>query len=819
MRKYVVCVLGALLLFAGRSRADSTVSDGSPDSFAAALEDAVDAGGGTITVTTPILIASTNGGDQSFDGVSNVVVSGGSTNSIFLVLDAELDLANFSLKNGVGTTNGGAIFVSPDGTLVATNCMFANNSVLGTNGLSSSSDTNTPNGTPPTGKNGGKGTSAQSAFGGAVFNLGDASFLACQFLTNSAIGGDGGDGGDGADGANRGGDGGSGGGGGSASGGAIFNGGSLLLVDSTFSGNLASGGKGGTGGAAGSGFVSGAAATGGIGGNAAGAGLFSLNADASVTIANCTFNNNTAQGGDSADGGFNGSGIGQSGRSGGSAFGVGFDSAGALMMTNSTFFENNANGGTGGNGGSGGARAGNGGNGGNAIGGGLYNAGTVSAVNCTFSKGAAAGGTNGAAGSGISAGRGGKRGSSQGGNIANVAKKKIGSLTLVNSIIGTALFGGSASGTIVDGGFNICADKTIKFKKKGTSKANLNPMIGDLADNGGPTETIPLLSTSPAVDKIDPADAPATDQRGVTRPQIVVAALSDIGAFELNTNTAVILLQPQSTNVIVGSNALFSVTAGGAGPLFFQWFFNGSILTNQTGSSLLITNVQTTNAGNFQVVVSNSFNSVTSRVAVLTVTLITNSAPVITNQPASVTVAAGSTATFTVGVTGTPPLFYQWVFQVNSTVFTNIPNATNVTFSITNAQTTNAGNYAVAVTNAFGFANSTVATLFITNADTNTPPPPTGPPSPGLVDSGAGEGMLQHSALMPLKALQNSGAPAAMNFTFSSEVGATYVIEYKKSLADTDWVPISTNTGTGDWLTNRVLMTNQPSGFYRAVRR
>jgi hypothetical protein len=53
-------------------------------------------------------------------------------------------------------------------------------------------------------------------------------------------------------------------------------------------------------------------------------------------------------------------------------------------------------------------------------------------------------------------------------------------------------------------------------------------MLGDLADNGGPTKTHALLAGSPAIDKGDPFGA-TTDQRGVARPQ---GAASDIGAFE-----------------------------------------------------------------------------------------------------------------------------------------------------------------------------------------------------------------------------------------------------------------------------------------------
>jgi hypothetical protein len=55
-------------------------------------------------------------------------------------------------------------------------------------------------------------------------------------------------------------------------------------------------------------------------------------------------------------------------------------------------------------------------------------------------------------------------------------------------------------------------------------------VLGPLQDNGGPTWTHALLPGSPALDVGDPAQCPATDQRGVPRPQ---GAGCDIGAFEL----------------------------------------------------------------------------------------------------------------------------------------------------------------------------------------------------------------------------------------------------------------------------------------------
>jgi hypothetical protein len=53
--------------------------------------------------------------------------------------------------------------------------------------------------------------------------------------------------------------------------------------------------------------------------------------------------------------------------------------------------------------------------------------------------------------------------------------------------------------------------------------------LDPLADNGGPTLTHALLAGSPAIDAADAAVCPATDQRGVARPQ---GSACDVGSFE-----------------------------------------------------------------------------------------------------------------------------------------------------------------------------------------------------------------------------------------------------------------------------------------------
>ncbi len=78
--------------------------------------------------------------------------------------------------------------------------------------------------------------------------------------------------------------------------------------------------------------------------------------------------------------------------------------------------------------------------------------------------------------------------------------------------------------------------------------------------------------------------------------------------------------QPQSQTVPAGTNVTFSVVAAGASPLSYQWQFNSTNLAGATSSSLMLTNVQASNGGNYSVVVSNGGGSMTSSNAMLVVT-------------------------------------------------------------------------------------------------------------------------------------------------------------------------------------------------------
>ena len=145
-------------------------------------------------------------------------------------------------------------------------------------------------------------------------------------------------------------------------------------------------------------------------------------------------------------------------------------------------------------------------------GGGVYNSGTATVTNSTLSGNAAA----------------------FGGGIWNT-----GTATLKNTIVANSPSGNNCYGPITVGGYNLDSDNTCGFGTSNNSLSGVDPMLGPLADNGGPTETHALLEGSPAINKgnnafaVDPDGNPLQfDQRGQGFARIVGGSV-DIGAFEV----------------------------------------------------------------------------------------------------------------------------------------------------------------------------------------------------------------------------------------------------------------------------------------------
>jgi hypothetical protein len=86
---------------------------------------------------------------------------------------------------------------------------------------------------------------------------------------------------------------------------------------------------------------------------------------------------------------------------------------------------------------------------------------------------------------------------------------------------------------------------------------------------------------------------------------------------------------------LIGSTATFTVAATACTPLAYQWYFNRSPLIAQTNSTLVLSNLNSGNAGNYFAVATASGGNSTSTVATLTVTLQSTTVTlfVVTNNP------------------------------------------------------------------------------------------------------------------------------------------------------------------------------------------
>lgn len=180
---------------------------------------------------------------------------------------------------------------------------------------------------------------------------------------------------------------------------------------------------------------------------------------------------------------------------------------------------------------------------------------------------------------------------------------------------------------------------------------------------------------------------------------------------------AVVVHDPVSITRNAGTTATFTVLAGGTAPLSYQWLKNSSPLTDggriagSLTSTLTISAVNDSDVAGYSVVVMNPYGTNTSASATLTVI----DPPVITNEPVSITNNAGTTATFTVGVSGTEPLSYQWYKNGTNQLADggNILGATSNILTLSNVFGIDRGDYSVVVTNLAGTATSSDATLTV----------------------------------------------------------------------------------------------------------
>jgi hypothetical protein len=265
----------------------------------------------------------------------------------------------------------------------------------------------------------------------------------------------------------------------------------------------------------------------------AGGGIWSASS-AAVVLSNCTISKNTVTGN---GGGISNSGMltvtncTVSGNSGGGTAG-GILSLGKASLTNCTISSNSVPG----------------------NGGGITNEGTLALTNCTLSKNSSKYIGGGIDNSGTLT----LTNSTVSGNSAQTDDGGIsndGSATLANTIIaGNRLTGSGSGGTDASGKFNSLGHNLIGNNAGSTGWVtsdllNVNPKLGPLANNGGPTQTMALLPGSPTIGAGNIAfitnppfsGPPFTDQRGLPR---IVSGKVDIGAFQTQGGVSPAVAKP-----------------------------------------------------------------------------------------------------------------------------------------------------------------------------------------------------------------------------------------------------------------------------------
>ncbi len=245
----------------------------------------------------------------------------------------------------------------------------------------------------------------------------------------------------------------------------------------------------------------------------------------------------------------------------------------------------------------------------------------------------------------------------------------------------TTLAGTNVAGFTGDGG--LAAKASLAFPRGLALDASGNLLIADASNNrarkiilGSPSLVFPNVAANNA----------GSYSVIITSPY---GSVTSVVATLTVLLPPAIVTQPPSQSIGLGSNATFNVTLTGTQPLAFQWQFNGNNLTNQVSQALNLTNVQWTNAGNYQLFITNNYGSITSSVATMTVGL----PPAISSAAANLILLAGTNIQLSVQATGDGLFSYQWQFNgtnlppiITTVAGTNGSGFTGDGFAATNAK-------------------------------------------------------------------------------------------------------------------------------------
>jgi len=270
-----------------------------------------------------------------------------------------------------------------------------------------------------------------------------------------------------------------------------------------------------------------------------------------------------------------------------------------------------------------------------------------------------------------------------------------------------------------------------------TRAANSNDAWTNVVTGSGATSANYVTAVTSTADNGTQYRVLLTNTVGSITSTAVTVSVSDLDVAPSITT------QPASLSVASGSDAIFAVDARGTEALSYQWYRNGSALAGANSPVLRLTGVTILNSGSFTVTVSNDAGDADSNAAVLDVFPGTPVAvaPTIVTQPAAVTVNAGNTATFAVGVDGSGPFTFQWRKDG-----VNIPGSTSAVLTLPGVTAGFAGSYSVIVSNAASSGVTSSSATLTVNPDSETSAPTITTHPATLIVAAGGSGILAVAA-------------------------------------------------------------------------